>query len=121
MSETCNYLTQPGNVPCGEPATHSYVNPKGRFYVCPAHATQVYRATNKKTNPTPLVTTILAEKKDTHIARAVDQAITQAAAKVHPVYAPSLAPQAPSLSSGKSLSQLYAEMQQSQSEGSDLP
>lgn len=112
----CNYLTQPGNVPCGQPATHSYLNPRSRFYVCADHATQVYRATNKKTNPTPLVGTILAEKKDTHVARAVDEAITQAAA-TRPVYAPVI----PAIAPGKSLSQLYAEMQQNQSEGSDLP
>jgi len=116
MSETCDYLTQPGNVPCGAPATHSYVNPRGRFYVCPDHCTAVYRATKKKTNPTPLVTTVLDEKKDTHVARAVDQAIAEAAAQPRPVYNPVI----PAMQPGKSLSQLYAEMQQSQSEGSDL-
>ena len=116
MSHKCNYHTQPGNVPCGQPATHSYVNPRGRFYVCPAHAKTVFRNTKMKTNPTPLVGTVMAEKSDTHVARAVTEAIAAVAAKPRPVYAPVI----PTLKAGKSLSQMYAEMQQAQSEGSDL-
>ena len=60
---TCQYNTQPGNVPCGAPATHSYVTGgRRRLLVCKEHAEEVWRATRHQVDPTPLVKTVMVEK-----------------------------------------------------------
>ena len=118
--QTCDYLAL-HNQPCGEPATHSFVTPaRKRFYVCPDHCSQVYRDTKKKVNPTPLVATILEEKTDMlplAVAAVCDRRPPepQAPRPAPAIYVPTI----PVLA-GKSLSQLFREMQESKSEGSDL-
>lgn len=111
MNETCNYLAS-HNTPCGQPATHSYVTGgRKRLYVCPDHCSQVFRDTKRAgrpVNPTPLV------------AAAVEHSMLPLTAPVAPV-AEVFRPVIPAMPAGKPLSQLYREMQESQSEGSDKP
>ena len=62
---TCAYHLRPGNVPCGEPATHRNFTGVKWMLLCEAHAIQVQKATQGKCKPTPLVETVIAEKRDT--------------------------------------------------------
>lgn len=116
MNETCDYLTQPGNVPCGQPATSRYWTAKKCwFHLCPDHGIQFHKA-NKKVTLTPLVATILEEKKDTLPLANSQAASARLAAPARPVYQPAI----PAVVAGKSLSQLFREQQEAQSEGTDL-
>ena len=63
-SLACAYHLRPGIVPCGEPATHRNFTGVKWMLLCEAHAIQVQKATQGKCKPTPLVETVIAEKRD---------------------------------------------------------
>jgi hypothetical protein len=108
-AENCQYLTQPGNKECGQPATLRYPTSGGRWLVvCPEHGREAFnrsKKTGRPVNPTPLVKVIMAQKS-----------MRPAPAPVAPVFKPVI----PTVAV-KSISEQIREWRESQSEGSDQP